>query len=76
MQSYVTAPKKAKDRTIPTKPFSTTWNREINAFKSAYHVQSKIGWENLVKGRIVQEWVQFMETHYANQSYKLKARYF
>jgi hypothetical protein len=27
-----------------------------------------------VKGRIAQEWVQFMETHYVNQGYKLKAR--
>jgi hypothetical protein len=62
MQSYVTAPKEAKDRTIPTTPFSVTWNRERNALKSAYHAKSKIGWENLVKGRIAQEWVQFMET--------------
>jgi hypothetical protein len=74
MQSYVTAPKKAKDRTIPTTPFLATWNRERNALKSAYHAQSKIGWENLVKGIIAQEWVQFMETHYAKQGYKLKAR--
>jgi hypothetical protein len=71
MQSYVTAPKKAKDRTTP---FSATWNRERNTLKSAYHAQSKIGWENLVKGRIVQEWAQFMEIHYANQGYKLKGR--
>jgi hypothetical protein len=75
MQYYVTAPKKAKDRTIPTTPFSATWNRESNAFKSAYHAQSKIGWENLVKGRIAQELIQFMETHYANQGYKIKARH-
>jgi hypothetical protein len=74
MQSYVTAPKKANDRTIPTKPFSATWNRDINALKSAHHAQSKIGWENLAKGRIAQEWVQFMETHYANQGYILKAQ--
>jgi hypothetical protein len=67
MHSYVTAPKKAKDRTIPTTPFSATWNRERNALKSAYHAQSKIGWEILVKGGIDQKWVQFMETHYANQ---------
>jgi hypothetical protein len=63
MQPYVSAPKKAKDRTIPTSPFSATWSRERNALKSAYHAQSKIGWENLVKGRIAQEWIQFMEAH-------------
>jgi hypothetical protein len=74
MQSYVTSPKKAKYRTTPTTPFSATWNRERNTLKSAYHAQSKIGWENLVKGRIAQEWVQFMETHHMNQGYKLKAR--
>jgi hypothetical protein len=74
MQSYGAAQKKAKDRTIPITPFPETWNRERNALKSAYHVQSKIGWENLVKGRIAQEWIQFMETHYANQGYILKAR--
>jgi hypothetical protein len=73
MQSYVTAPKKAKDRTIPTTPFSVTWEIERNALKSAYHAQSKIGWENLAKGRLAQEWTQFMETHYVNQGYKLKA---
>jgi hypothetical protein len=74
MQSYVASPKKAKDRTILTTPFSATWNRERNPLKSAHHAQSKIGWENLVKGRIAQEWIQFMETHYANQSYTLKAQ--
>jgi hypothetical protein len=74
MQSYVTAPKKAKDRTTLTTPFSATWNREINALESAYHAQSKIGWENLVKGRIAQEWVQFMESHCTNHGCKLKAR--
>jgi hypothetical protein len=73
MKSYVNTPNKTKDRTILTTPFSVTWNRERNALKSAYHAQSKIGWDNLVKGRIAQEWVQFMETHYANQGYKLKA---
>jgi hypothetical protein len=74
MQSYATVPKKAKDRTIPTTPVSLTWNREINALKAAYHAQSKIGWENLVKGRIAQECIQFMETHHVNQGYKLKAQ--
>jgi hypothetical protein len=59
MQSYVAAPKKAKGRTILATPFSA---------------QSKIGWDNLVKGRIEQEWIQFMENHYKNQGYKLKAR--
>jgi hypothetical protein len=67
MHSYDVAPKKAKDRTIPTTPFSALWNRERNALKSAYHVKSNIGWENMVKGRIAQEWIQCMETHYANQ---------
>jgi hypothetical protein len=74
MQSYVTAPKKAKDRTIPTTPFSATWNRERNALKSAYYAPSKIAWENMVKSRTAQEWIQFMETHYANQGYTLKAQ--
>jgi hypothetical protein len=74
MQSYATAPKKAKDRTIPTTPLSATWNRERNTLKSAYHAQSNISWENLVKGRIAQEWAHSMETNYANQGYKLKAR--
>jgi hypothetical protein len=74
MQSYGASLKKAKDKTIPTTTFPSTWNRERNALKSAYHAQSKIGSENLVKGRIAQEWIQFMETHYANQGYALKAR--
>jgi hypothetical protein len=74
MQSYVAAPNKAKDRTIMTTPFPSTWNREINALKSAYHAQSKIGWDNLVKDRIAQEGIQFMETHYANEGYKLKTQ--
>jgi hypothetical protein len=54
IQSYVDAPKKAKYGTIPTTPFPSTWNRERNALKSAYHAQFKIGWDNLVKGRIAQ----------------------
>jgi hypothetical protein len=74
MHSYVAAPMKAKDRTIPATPFSATWNKERNALKSEYHAQYKIGWENLAKGRSAQRWVQLMETHYANQCYKLKTR--
>jgi hypothetical protein len=54
-------------------PFLVTWNIEINAWKSAHDAQSKIGWENVVKGRIAQEWIQFMEIHYRNQGYKNKA---
>jgi hypothetical protein len=73
-QSCVTAPRKKKYRIIPTTPFSATWNRERHALKSAHHAQSKIGWETLVKGRIAQELIQFIETHYANQGYKLTAR--
>jgi hypothetical protein len=66
--------KEIKKRTIPNTPFSETGNRDRNALKSAYHAQSKIGWENLVKRRTAQEWFQFMETNYVNQGYTLKAR--
>jgi hypothetical protein len=48
-------------------------HRERNALKSAYHAQSKILWENLLKGIIAQEWTPFIETNYANQVHKLKA---
>jgi hypothetical protein len=48
---------------------------EKDTLKSSYHAQSKIVWENLVKGSIAQEWIQFMETHYENRGYKkIKAR--
>jgi hypothetical protein len=56
-------------------PFPVTLNRKRNALKSAYHAQSKIGWENFTKERIAEEWIQFIETHYANQGYKLNAQY-
>jgi hypothetical protein len=73
MQAYVADLKKAKYRVLTATPFPATLNREINALKSVYHAHSKIGWESLLKGRITQEWTQFIETHYANQGHKLKA---
>jgi hypothetical protein len=74
MQSYVVSPKKAKYRTIQTTQFPETWNRERNALKSAYHAKSKIGWENLVKGAIAQEWIQFTETHYMTRATNSKPK--
>jgi hypothetical protein len=74
MQAYIADPKKAKDRVLPYPPFPVTLNRERNALKSAYHAQSKIGWENLLKGRIAQEWTQFIETHCTNQGHTLNAQ--
>jgi hypothetical protein len=65
MQAYIADPKKAKDRVLPAAPFPVTINRERNTIKSAYHAQSKIGWENLLKGITTQGWTKFIETHYA-----------
>jgi hypothetical protein len=74
-QSYISDPKKAKDRDLPTMPFQTTFNRQRNTLNLAYHAQSKIGWDYFTKGRIAEEWIQFVETHYVNQGCKLKAQY-
>jgi hypothetical protein len=73
-QSYRSDPKKAKDRELSTMPFMVTLNRQRKTLKSAYHAQSKIGWENFTKERFAEEWIKFIETHYANQGYTLKAR--
>jgi hypothetical protein len=74
-QSYIYDQKKEKYRVFPTTPFPATLNRQRNTLKSAYQTQSKIGWENFTKVRIAEEWIQSIETHYANQGYTLKARH-
>jgi hypothetical protein len=63
-QSYISNPMKAKDRELATTMFPMTLNRQRNVLKSAYNAQSKIGWENFMKVRIAEEWIQFIETHY------------
>jgi hypothetical protein len=72
-QSSISDPNKAKDRELPRNTFPVALNRQRNALKSAYYAQLKIAWENFVKGRITEEWVQCIETHYANQGYNIKA---
>jgi hypothetical protein len=72
--SYISDPKKAKDRELPATPFPETLNRQRYALKSAYHAQSKIGWESFMKGRIIVEWTQCIEAYHANQGHKLKAQ--
>jgi hypothetical protein len=73
-QSYSSNPKKATDRELPTTPFPATLKGQRNALMSAYHTHSQIRWKNFMKGRIAEQWIKFIETHYANQGYRLNAR--
>jgi hypothetical protein len=55
----------------PSSPFGTTFYTPRNRLKVAFRVQSQIGWENFLKGRLSQDWIACMDYHFQTNGSKL-----
>jgi hypothetical protein len=54
-------------------PFPTAYNDRRNHLKLAFRQQDKIGWDNLIKGRMGRQWIEYVKQHIHNENIKLKA---
>jgi hypothetical protein len=54
-------------------PFAPTYNNRRNHLKLAFREQDTIGWDNLIKGRVGRQWIEYVKQHINNENVKLKA---
>jgi hypothetical protein len=54
-------------------PFPPTYNNRSNHLNLEIREQDKIGWDNLIKGRMVRQWIEYVKQHIQNENIKLKA---
>jgi hypothetical protein len=48
----------------PPSPFGTTLYTPRNILKVAFRAESKIGWDNFIKGRMSREWIRCIDHHF------------
>jgi hypothetical protein len=59
--------------TIDT-PFPPTYDNRQNRLKLAFREQDKIGWDNLLKGRMGKQWIEYVKIHIEHENIKLQAK--
>jgi hypothetical protein len=57
--------------TEPSPPFGPTFCAPRNRLKVAFRAQSRIGWDNFLKGRLSQYWISCMDHHFQSNGSKL-----
>jgi hypothetical protein len=55
-------------------PFPPTYNNRCNHLKLAFREQDKIGWDNLLKGRMGKQWIEYVKKHLDHKNIKLQAK--
>jgi hypothetical protein len=55
-------------------PFPPTYNKIRNHIKLAFREQEKIGWDNLLKGRMGKQWIEYVKKHLEHENIKLQAK--
>jgi hypothetical protein len=65
--------KGSKGRVINT-PFPPTYNNRWNHLKLVIREQDKIGWDNLIKGRMGIHWIEYVKKHIQKENIKLQAQ--
>jgi hypothetical protein len=71
---YTMNPKKHEHDNMPTEPsppFGPTLYAPRNRLKVAFRVQSRIGWDNFLKGRLSLDWITCMDHHFQSNGSKL-----
>jgi hypothetical protein len=63
---------RAPDDDAITSPFPPTNNNRRNHLKLAFREQDTIGWDNLIKGRMGRQWIEYVKQHIHNENNKLK----
>jgi hypothetical protein len=67
-------PKKREHDNMPIDPspsFGPTFYTPRNRLKVAFCAQSRIGWDNFLKGRLSQDWITCMDHHFQSNGSKL-----
>jgi hypothetical protein len=67
VRHYTINPKKREHDTMPAEPsppFVPTFYAPINRLKVAFRAQSRIGWDNFLKGRLSRDWITCMDHHF------------
>jgi hypothetical protein len=54
-------------------PFPPTYNDRRNHLKLAFREQDTIVWDNLIKGQLGRQWIEYVSQHIHNENIKLKA---
>jgi hypothetical protein len=71
---YTMNPKKREHDNMPTEPsqpFGPTFDAPRNRLKVAFRAQSRIGWDNFLKGRLSLDWITCMDHHFQSNGSKL-----
>jgi hypothetical protein len=55
-------------------PFPPTYDNRWNHLKLSFREQYKIGWENLLKGRMGKQWIEYVKNHLEHENIKLQAK--
>jgi hypothetical protein len=63
----------APNRGAIASPFPPTYKNRRNHLKLAFREQDRIGWDNLIKGRMGKKWIEYVKQHIQNKNIKLKA---
>jgi hypothetical protein len=54
--------------------FPPTYDKRRNHLKLAFREQYKIGWDNLFKGWMGRQWIEYVKQHIHNENIKLQAQ--
>jgi hypothetical protein len=55
-------------------PFPPAYDNRRNNIKLAFREQYNIGWNNLLKGRMGKQWIQYVKNHLEHENIKLQAK--
>jgi hypothetical protein len=55
-------------------PFPPTYDNRRNHLKLAFREHDKIGWDNLLKGRMGKQWIEYVNKHLEHENIKLQAK--
>jgi hypothetical protein len=54
--------------------FPPTYDNKRNRLQLAFREQDKIGWDNLLKGRMGKQWIEYVKEHIERKNIKLQAK--
>jgi hypothetical protein len=64
---------KPRGRAIDTQ-FPPTYDNKQNRLKLAFRGEYKIGWDNLLKGQMGKQWIEYVKQHIEHENIKLQAK--
>jgi hypothetical protein len=74
VRHYTMNPKKREHDNMPAEPsptFRPTLYAPRNMLKVSFRAQSRIGWDNFLKGRLSRDWITCMDHHFESIGIRL-----